>query len=75
MLATGTEGMPLDALTAARLARDGERPGEIRHMCSGFHTSSLLLSRISGWTLADYWRPEHPSQLAGPERMLCRDCV
>ena len=26
VLACGTEGMPLDALTAARLARDGERP-------------------------------------------------
>jgi L-asparaginase II len=33
-------------------------------MCSGVHTSSLLLSRLSGWSLADYWRPEHPSQVA-----------
>src|SRR6188508_1046547 len=32
LLACGSEGMPLDALTAARLARDGEKPGPIRHM-------------------------------------------
>ena len=38
VLACGTEGVPLDALTAARLARDGERPSPLRHMCSGQHT-------------------------------------
>jgi len=55
---------PLDTLTAARLARDGEAPGPIRHMCSGFHAASIMLSRHAGWTLDDYWRPEHPSQVA-----------
>jgi L-asparaginase II len=64
LLACGSEGAPQDTLTAARLARDGEEPGPIRHMCSGFHTASLLLSRHMGWSLADYWRPEHPSQVA-----------
>ena len=34
LLACGAEGMPLDPLTAARLARDGEKAGPIRHMCS-----------------------------------------
>jgi L-asparaginase II len=67
LLACGAEGMPLDALTAARLARDGEAPGPMRHMCSGFHVASLLLSRHAGWTLADYWRPEHASQVAVAE--------
>ena len=62
LLACGAEGMPLDALTAARLARDGETPGPIRHMCSGFHVASLLLARHADWTLADYWRPEHATQ-------------
>ena len=38
--------MPLDALTAARLARDGEKAGPIRHMCSGQHAVSLLLSKL-----------------------------
>jgi L-asparaginase II len=64
LLACGTEGAPQDQLTAARLARDGEEPSPVRHMCSGFHTASLLLSRHRGWSLADYWRPDHPSQVA-----------
>ncbi len=64
VLACGNEGMPLDALTAARLARDGERAGPIRHMCSGQHSSMILLARLRGWSLEDYWQPEHPSQVA-----------
>jgi L-asparaginase II len=64
MLACGSDGMPLDPLTAARLARDGEKAGPIRHMCSGQHSSFLLLSRLNGWKQEEYWRPEHPSQVA-----------
>lgn len=64
LLACGSDGMPLDSVTAARLARDGEAAGPIRHMCSGFHVASLLLARHAGWTLADYWRPDHASQVA-----------
>jgi L-asparaginase II len=64
LLACGSEGAPLDELTAARLARDGEKPGPIRHMCSGQHTVSLLLSRLRGWPPEDYWKPSHPSQVA-----------
>ncbi len=63
-LACGNEGMPLDSLTAARLARDGEKAGSIRHMCSGQHAVTLLLSRIKGWDLETYWQPEHPAQAA-----------
>jgi L-asparaginase II len=63
-LACGTEGMPLDALTAARLARDGERPSEIRHMCSGQHSVFLLLCRLQGWSTDDYWLDAHPAQQA-----------
>ena len=63
-LACGTEGMPLDALTAARLARDGERPSPIRHMCSGQHSVFILLARLKGWPLDGYWQPDHPSQVA-----------
>jgi L-asparaginase II len=62
-LSTGTEGMPLDALTAARLARDGERPGEIRHMCSGQHSVFLLLCRLNGWSTDEYWQEQHPAQV------------
>ncbi len=64
VLACGNEGMPLDAMTAARLARDGERAGPIRHMCSGQHSSMILLARLNDWSLEDYWQTEHPSQAA-----------
>jgi L-asparaginase II len=64
LFACGNEGMPLDALTAARLARDGEKASPIRHMCSGQHTVSLLLSRLKGWDQETYWHPDHPSQVA-----------
>jgi len=64
MLACGNDGMPLDALTAARLARDGEKASPIRHMCSGQHAVTLLLSRLKGWELETYWQPEHPAQAA-----------
>jgi L-asparaginase II len=63
-LATGIVGMPLDALTAARLARDGERPGEIRHMCSGQHSVFLLQCRLNNWTTDEYWHDDHPAQVA-----------
>lgn len=62
VLACGAEGMPLDALTAARLARDGEKAGPVRHMCSGQHSSMILLARLKGWPLEDYWQDEHPVQ-------------
>jgi L-asparaginase II len=64
LIATGTEGMPLDALTAARLARDGEKPSAVRHMCSGQHSVFLLLSRLKGWDPAEYWLDDHPAQVA-----------
>jgi L-asparaginase II len=64
LLTCGVEGMPLDAVTAARLARDGEGPGPIRHMCSGQHSVYLLLSRLKGWDPADYWTDGHPAQVA-----------
>ena len=66
-LALGTDGVPIDALTAARLARDGERPGEIRHMCSGYHAAFLLLARHGGWNPDGYWLADHPAQQAARE--------
>ncbi len=62
-LGCGSEGSPLDVLTAARLSRDGEKPGSIRHMCSGQHASMLLLCRINAWPYEDYWRSDHPVQV------------
>jgi L-asparaginase II len=64
VLACGAEGMPLDPLTAARLARDGEKPGPVRHMCSGQHAVLILLAVLRGWEADDYWRDDHPAQVA-----------
>ena len=64
LIATGSEGMPLDPLTAARLARDGEKPSPVRHMCSGQHSVFLLLSRLQGWDPDRYWLDDHPAQIA-----------
>ncbi len=64
LLGCGAEGAPLDALTAARLARDGEKASPVRHMCSGQHTVALLLCRLNDWDAVDYWQPQHPSQVA-----------
>jgi L-asparaginase II len=61
-LGCGSEDAPLDALTAARLARDGEKAGPLRHMCSGQHASILLLCKINGWPLDEYWLSDHPVQ-------------
>ncbi len=67
LLACGSEGMPLDELTAARLARDGERPSPVRHMCSGQHSVFILLSKLGGWDPAGYWESDHPAQRAYAE--------
>jgi L-asparaginase II len=64
LLACGAEKMPLDELTAARLARDGEKASPVRHMCSGQHSVFLLLCKLKGWDPSSYWLEEHPAQLA-----------
>ena len=64
LLTCGIEGMPMDALTAARLARDGERPSPIRHMCSGQHSVFILLSRLNDWPMETYWQADHPAHVA-----------
>jgi L-asparaginase II len=64
LLACGAADMPLDDMTRARLARDGERPSPIRHMCSGQHSVFLLLARLADWSLEDYWMDDHPAQVA-----------
>lgn len=64
LLRCGTDGAPADAITAARLSRDGETPSPVRHGCSGFHAASLLISAHAGWVLEEYTDPAHPSQVA-----------
>jgi L-asparaginase II len=67
VLACGTADMPLDTLTATRLARDGERVYPIRHMCSGQHSVFILLAKLADWDLEGYWEPEHPAHRAYAE--------
>ena len=58
--------MPLDAPTAARLARDGERPSQVRHMCSGQHSVSILAQPAEGLGRhRKYWREDHPRRSLG----------
>jgi len=67
VLVCGTDATPLDAPTATRLARDGERPSQLRHMCSGHHSAFVLLAKLGGWELETYWQPEHPAHQAVAE--------
>ena len=53
-------GCRLDALTAAGLARDGERPSPIRHKCSGQHSVFLLLRGCLQLAPRDVLAREHP---------------
>jgi L-asparaginase II len=55
--------MPLDQATATRLARDGEKAGPVRHMCSGQHAVAILISKLNGWEAMGYWMPDHPAQV------------
>jgi L-asparaginase II len=67
LLSCGTDPTPLDALTATRLARDGERPSQLRHMCSGQHSAFLLLAKLGGWPMETYWQDEHPANVGYTE--------
>jgi L-asparaginase II len=33
-------------------------------MCSGQHSVFILLSRLKGWDATEYWRDDHPAQVA-----------
>ena len=61
-LGCGSEGSPLDVLDRRPPVPRRQKPGSIRHMCSGQHASILLLCRLNGWPYEDYWRPDHPVQ-------------
>ncbi len=63
-LICGADPTPMDPVTAARLARDGERPSQLRHMCSGQHSALILTAKLGGWDVETYWRPEHPAHVA-----------
>lgn len=60
-LGNGTH-RPYNAASAARLARRGESPSAIHGNCSGKHAGMLALCVHEGWSLRDYWEPDHPVQ-------------
>jgi L-asparaginase II len=53
---------PRNALTTARLARNGESPRPIHGNCSGKHASMLAVCVCAGWDPAGYRDPEGPMQ-------------
>ena len=61
LLACGAEGLPLDALTAARLARDGEKAGaDPSHVLGPARGVAAPARKLNGWEPEDYWQPEPP---------------
>jgi L-asparaginase II len=53
---------PRHVLTAARLARNGEKPRPIHGNCSGKHAGMLAVCVHAGWDPAGYRDPEGPLQ-------------
>src|SRR5918997_4842087 len=54
---------PMHTLTAARLARNGEKPRAIHGNCSGKHASMLAVCAHAGWDTHTYRDPEGPLQM------------
>ena len=53
---------PYDEETAAALRDRREKPGPLRHNCSGKHAGMLLYAHLTGAELHDYVDPAHPVQ-------------
>jgi L-asparaginase II len=54
---------PMHTLTAARLARNGEKPRAIHGNCSGKHAGMLAVCAHAGWDTHTYREPEGPLQM------------
>ncbi|BCB80187.1 asparaginase [Phytohabitans flavus] len=54
--------LPLHQPTAEAVLRSGGGRSRVQMNCSGKHTGMLLTCRASGWSLEEYWLPEHPLQ-------------
>jgi L-asparaginase II len=61
-LQNGTHS-PMHTLTAARLARNGEKPRAIHGNCSGKHAGMLAVCAHAGWDTHTYREPEGPLQM------------
>ncbi|BCB85484.1 asparaginase [Phytohabitans suffuscus] len=54
--------LPLHQPTAEAVLRAGGGRSRVQMNCSGKHTGMLLACLASGWSLEEYWLPEHPLQ-------------
>jgi L-asparaginase II len=55
--------LPLHRPTAEAVLRSGGGRSRVQMNCSGKHTGMLLTCLASGWSLEEYWLPEHPLQV------------
>ncbi|MFC0528322.1 asparaginase [Phytohabitans kaempferiae] len=55
--------LPLHQPTAEAVIRAGGGRSRVQMNCSGKHTGMLLTCLASGWSLEEYWLPEHPLQV------------
>ncbi|MDQ7906680.1 asparaginase [Phytohabitans sp. ZYX-F-186] len=55
--------LPLHQPTAEAVLRAGGGRSRVQMNCSGKHTGMLLTCVASGWSLEEYWLPEHPLQI------------
>jgi len=65
--------LPINAEAAAAVLRAGRGRSRIQMNCSGKHAGMLLTCRAAGWSLDEYWHPEHPLQDA--LRAAVEDCT
>jgi L-asparaginase II len=56
--------MPLNEAAAAAVYRAGGGRSRLQMNCSGKHAGMLLTCLAAGWPTEEYWRPEHPLQMA-----------
>ncbi|HEX5597829.1 MAG TPA: asparaginase [Micromonosporaceae bacterium] len=56
--------LPVGEAAVAAVYRAGGGRSRIQMNCSGKHAGMLLTCRAAGWSLEEYWRPEHPLQEA-----------
>lgn len=54
--------LPLAKYRADEFIRDGITPTEVQANCSGKHSGMLITAKKMGYSLEDYWKPEHPIQ-------------
>lgn len=55
---------PLDKDVAMEMIRQGKKPTQYHHNCSGKHSSMLAYCKLMGWDFENYIAVEHPLQKA-----------